>query len=143
MDIGVVVKVGVATNLDTSSPITLEIHPHHVVLDEYTEVWVFAISEPGMQIGMGSILPFPVRAYEAKIPLDSLVRVQILKVEVLGEIDAGGGLDKLILKLRGAIGSSRYVNWTTLSMGLVGSWPVIRFVLRDPVRARQAWRKEG
>ena len=80
------------------------------MLDKHVKVGVSAVLELGVQVGVSGVLPGSLRTDVAKVPSHRLVGVQVLEVNPLGKADPGGGLDELLLELRGTVLAIRNVN---------------------------------
>lgn len=86
-----------------------------------------------MYVGGSGVLPGPVWADVAEVPLQAVVRVQILEVHRLGDTRPRRGFDKLPLKLRWAEGARGNVNGPIRAMDVARTGAVVSFELADQV----------
>jgi hypothetical protein len=74
----------------------VEQNPHDFGLDKDMQIWMCAVLELGVEVGVGGVLALTFRRDVAQPSFESVVLVEVLQILDLGHANGFGGLDEVV-----------------------------------------------
>jgi len=111
--------------LNSDGPLSVENNATDLILDKDMEVGVGTILKAGQKVPVGGVLSLTILADVAKIALDSISCCKILDVLGLRVTYLVRNSDEVFQDMRDLERRLGDVDWTTVSVGLLGSRAVV------------------